>query len=155
MTEENKNPFDLVDKENKIANISKEVSDKWWKFLENLVRKIAKMLWLPDPKAWLKDWNETTKEETKEKKGNATDTQSTTLEQDISSKEGTKMSFDNIMSSVTWVLKDIGEKVSEKTWIDFNNPLKKKDETVNNEEWNSEKLVNNDEAWKETQKDAA
>lgn len=154
MTEENKNPFDLVDKADE-KTLTAKVNEKSWQFFENLIQKIAKLLWMPDPKTWAKFLDTNTDNPAQGKSA----TENKTLEQDISNqsdeKKEEKFSFDNIMSGVSDVLGKIGKKVEEKTWIDLNNPLKKKDETINNEEWNSEKLVNDDEAWKETQKDAA
>lgn len=145
MTQENKNPFDLVDKENQ-ETITSKVNEKSWQFFENLIKKLAKMLWMPDPKTWAKNANTSTDDSTKE---NATN-KDTTLEQDVSpqdtEKKQEKFSFDNIMSGVSDVLGKIGETVKEKTWINLTSPLKKNDENLDNKpEKDGEQSIKEDE----------
>ena len=144
-TIQNWNPYNLIDNNQKGSNTNSE-SKPTEQFLTKIVKKIAKMAWLPDPETWkpFTEWDNT----------KAPVNTETTLEQDVVAKEEKaqeeekkKLNFDNIMSWVTWVLDKIGKKVSEKTWIDLSNPLKKKEEspakeeTLNNTETQQTQLV--------------
>lgn len=141
MAEENKNPYDLVDQNNtteKKDNPQKES----WVFLKKLVKGIAKIAWLPDPETWTP--NKTTEKPAEtatpdtNKPANETNT---TLEQDVAKQEEQKkqedekkkFNFENVMSWVSWVLDKIGKKVEEKTWLDLDAPLKKREEKLQKE----------------------
>lgn len=130
MSDENKNPYDLVDKENienkenknsqNFENIKNNFQEKTTNFLENIVRKIAKKAWLPDPKTGKPITDTETNETTKN------NTWNTTLEQDIITQEKQEqeekknLNFENIMSGVWDVINKIGKKIWEKTWINLN-----------------------------------
>ena len=133
MPEENKNPYDLVDKNNQEKNDNNSQKESWV-FVKKLIKGIAKIAWLPDPETW------------EPAKSNApisttTETQNTTLEQDViaqeeqkeQEEEKKKFSFDSVMSWVSGVMDKIEKKISEKTWVDFDAPLKKREEKLQKE----------------------
>lgn len=134
MAEENKNPYNLVDQNNtteKNDNSQKESG----LFLKKLIKGIAKIAWLPDPETWEPAKSNTPANTT-------TETKDTTLEQDViaqeeqkkQEEEKKKFSFDSVMSGVSGVLDKIEKKVEDKTWLDFDAPLKKREERLKNEQ---------------------
>lgn len=142
MTEENKNqktnPYDLVDKESQNVENTKPEQKESGTFVKKIVKTIAKLAWLPDPETGATGNNDKPAEKQGEKNAN----QETTLEQDVvaqeeqqaKEEEKKKFNFDNIMSGVTWVLDKIEKKVEEKTWLDLDAPLKKREEKLK-EKW--------------------
>ena len=171
MTEENKevldqnivknwNPYDLVDNDvnqnNQNGNSTNSNTQEPGQFFKKIIKSVAKMAWLPDPETgepaksqatstWNNIENNNTASET-------TNTTSTTLDQDVVAQEEQKkqeekktFSFDSIMSGVSGVLDKIEKKVEEKTWIDLDAPLKKREVDLNTETW-----VINNEAWQQT-----
>lgn len=136
MTKENKNPFDLIDEVSNKTSIDNKNEWKSENFFSNLIKKITKLLWL----WWKKD------KEANTNNTNPTNETNTTLEEDVTTKEKKaeenkkdqedekkNFSFDNIMSGVSDVLEKIEKKVEEKTWIDLDAPLKKREEKTSNE----------------------
>ena len=160
MSEENKNPYDLVDNVNQNTSPvvkqdtnsidqSQDMSnnkEESGQFFKKIIKGIAKMAWLPDPETW-KPLKESAEWQTKPEVDSKDSTNAdTTLEQDIVAQEWEKpqeqqveekkkFSFENVMSGVTWVLDKIEKKVEEKTWIDLDAPLKKREETLANNAW--------------------
>jgi len=139
MSDENKNPYDLIDKENtekkenkdsqNFENIKNNFQEKATNFLENIIRKIAKKAWLPDPKTG-KPITDTKANET------PNNIWSTTLEQDIVTQEQEEkknLNFENIMSGVWDVINKIGQKIWEKTWINLNPQEKQEQKQESNE----------------------
>ena len=147
---QNRNPYDLVDHPQDNSGSQNSVKKESGQFLKKIVKTIAKIAWLPDPETW-----EPAKAATEEAKPSNNDSVNpgTTLEQDVvaqekqqeekkQEEEKKKFSFESVMSGVTWVLDKIGKKVEEKTWIDLDAPLKKREDelniempTVNTAEW--------------------
>ena len=134
---ENQNIFNLIDKEKAKEGIQ-QAWKKVWGFMNWLVNFIK-------DKTWAK--TQATENKKVEKKdavpqtpqANKTDTAqndtSTTLEQDVEKQEKQeaeekKFNFDNVMSWVSNVLDKIEKKIWEKTWIDFDAPLKKREEIL-------------------------
>ena len=119
-----------------------------------MIKGIAKIAWLPDPETW-----EPAKATTKVAETNTPDTNKptteadTTLEQDIAKQENEKkqeeekkkFSFDSVMSWVSGVMDKIEKKISEKTWVDFDAPLKKREEKLQKESDENEVEKNNEE----------
>ena len=134
---QNGNPYDLVDNTNQndqSGNSRNSDAQESGKFFKKIIKAIAKMAWLPDPETW-----EPAKANTPT---NTAETKDTTLEQDVvaqeeqkkQEEEKKKFSFENVMSGVTWVLDKIEKKVEDKTWLDFDAPLKKREERLKNEQ---------------------
>ena len=141
MADENKNPYDLIDQNN--TTEKKDNSQKGsWVFLKKLVKGIAKIAGLPDPETWAP-----AKATEKPAGGTTPDTgkqvneENTTLEQDVAKQEEQKkqedekkkFNFENVMSWVSWVLDKIEKKVEEKTGLDLDAPLKKREEKLQKE----------------------
>ena len=141
MPEENKNPYDLVDKNNQEKNDNNSQKESWV-FVKKLIKGIAKIAWLPDPETWepAKTTKNTTETNTPDTNKPTTEAD-TTLEQDIAKQENEKkqeeekkkFSFDSVMSWVSGVMDKIEKKISEKTWVDFDAPLKKREEKLQKE----------------------
>lgn len=126
--QENQNIFNLIDKEKAKEGIQ-QAWKKVWGFMDWLVNFIKSKTWT---KAQVT-------EDKKAEENNKTDTvqndTSTTLEQDVEKQEKQeaeekKFNFDNVMSWVSNVLDKIEKKIWEKTWIDFDAPLKKREERL-------------------------
>ena len=141
MAEENKNPYDLVDQNN-----TTEKKDNPQKgsgiFVKKLIKGIAKIAWLPDPETWAPaKAAEKTAENATPYTSKAVNETNTTLEQDVAKQEELKkqedekkkFNFENVMSWVTWVLDKIEKKVEEKTGLDLDAPLKKREEKLQKE----------------------
>ena len=140
MAEENKNqnpktnPYDLVDNENQKKESTNPEKKESGLFVKKIIKTIAKLAWLPDPETGVaaNDSKPT------EKQDKQTTNQETTLEQDVVAQEEQKakeeekkmFNFDNIMSGVTGVLDKIEKTVEEKTWLDLDAPLKKREEKL-------------------------
>ena len=161
MTEENKenlnqipvgNPFDLVDKKSSETTSQNQTDELPWKFFKNLIKKIAKVSGLPDPETGKFD-QDTQKNQNNSNTNPINNTDNTqnpvntqsSLEQDIvaqeeqkkQEEEKKKFNFENVMSGVSGVLDKIEKKVWEKTGIDFDAPLKKREQKLNNENANT------------------
>ncbi len=140
MPEENKNPYDLVDKSDQEKNNNNPQKESWV-FLKKLIKGIAKLAWLPDPETW-----KSAKDSLGSNTSNTVNESNTntTLEQDVATQEEQKkqeekkkFNFDSIMAWVSWVMDKIEKKVEEKTGIDFDAPLKKREENLNKENENN------------------
>ena len=126
---QNQNIFNLIDKDKAKEGIQ-QAWKKVWGFMNWLVNFIK------DKTTWVKT------QATEDKKVEANNT-STTLEQDVENQEKQeaeekKFNFDNVMTWVSNVLDKIEKKIWEKTWIDFDAPLKKREERLakqTNSEW--------------------
>lgn len=148
----NWNPYDLVDHPNNPnQNNENNINMDTWKkepgkFLRKLIKTIAKMAWLPDPETGKPAKDSSVVESTNKSTNETSLNSDTTLEQDViaqeeqetKEEEKKKFSFENVMSGVTWVLDKIEKKVEEKTWIDLDAPLKKREEKLNDEESQTE-----------------
>jgi len=155
MSDENKNPYDLVDNENqKPKETTYSISEKASNFLEDFVRKIAKKAWLPDPKTWEPANTDTAVANNTANNAN----RNTTLEQDIATQEWDKkqeekkFNFENVMSWVSWVLNKIWEKVEEKVKsIDIDNIIKENNDNTTNYTEKNETIQNkeNSNVWSE------
>lgn len=156
---QNWNPYNLIDHPEQFEN--KESVQNWveekketkesGQFFKKIVKSIAKTFWLPDPET-----GEPTKKVVEWQSNQENDTQTaaateTTLEQDVVAQEETKLqewsipevekknfSFENVMSGVSGVLNKIEKKVEEKTWIDLDAPLKKREENLANNTWETD-----------------
>lgn len=134
---QNWNPYDLVDNENQKKENTNPEKKESGIFVKKIVKIIAKLAWLPDPETWVSENTSKPAEKQNEK----TTKQETTLEQDVVAQEEQKakeeekkaFNFDKIMSWVTWVLDKIEKKVEEKTWLDLDAPLKKREEKLKKE----------------------
>lgn len=141
MAEENKNPktnpYDLVDNENQKKENTNPEKKESGLFVKKIIKTIAKLAWLPDPETGVAA-NDSKPAEKQEKQDKQTTNQETTLEQDViaqeeqkaNEEEKKKFNFDNIMSGVTGVLDKIEKTVEEKTWLDLDAPLKKREEKL-------------------------
>jgi len=126
--QENQNIFNLIDKEKAKEGIQ-QAWKKVWGFMDWLVNFIKS-------KTWTKA--QVTEDKKAEENNNMNTVQndtSTTLEQDVENQEKQeaeekKFNFDNVMSWVSNVLDKIEKKIWEKTWIDFDAPLKKREERL-------------------------
>jgi len=151
---QNWNPYNLVDHPEQFEN--KESVQNWaegkkeikesGQFFKKIVKSIAKTFWLPDPET-----GEPTKKVVEWQSNQENNTQTptmteTTLEQDVAAQEGKnpqeqqveekkKFSFESVMSGVSWILDKIEKKVEEKTWIDLDASLKKREENLANNTW--------------------
>ena len=121
-TYKNTNPYDLVD------NQQKKEEKKSPDFMMKLMKKIAKMCGYPDPETWIKEKKAITNETGKAQQ--ETQQKDSTLEQDIKEQEKKSINFESVMSGVSWVIDKIEKKVEEKTWIDFDAPLKRREEKL-------------------------
>lgn len=140
MAEENKNqnpktnPYDLVDNENQKKENTNPEKKESGLFVKKIIKTIAKLAWLPDPETGVA----ANDSKPVEKQDKQTTNQETTLEQDViaqekqkaNEEEKKKFNFDNIMSGVTGVLDKIEKTVEEKTWLDLDAPLKKREEKL-------------------------
>ena len=136
---QNGNPYDIIDNDNqKNQNVNGTNLDTQepGKFLKKIIKSVAKMAWLPDPETGepaKSTWNNA---ENNNQTNEAANIVSTTLDQDVVAQEEQKtqeeekktFSFDSIMSGVSGVLDKIGKKVEEKTWLNLDDPLKKREE---------------------------
>ena len=140
MAEENKNPFDLVDKNTEAENTA--LKQESGIFVKKLIKGIAKIAGLPDPETWASAKTSEKSAETATPGTNKlVNETNTTLEQDVEKQEEQKkqedekkkFNFENVMSWVTWVLDKIEKKVEEKTGLDLDAPLKKREEKLQKE----------------------
>lgn len=147
---ENENPYDLVDHTNSTENNATDQSKGGpGPFLRWIIRFTAKLAGLPDPETWepaksdLTQKSQTNTENLADQKDTPQVNTETTLEQDVivqekkeqQEEEKKKFSFENVMSWVSGVLDKIEKKVEEKTWLDFDAPLKKREEKKGSIEW--------------------
>ena len=136
---QNGNPYDLVDntnQSNQNGNSKNSNTKEPGNFLRKLIKTIAKMAWLPDPETWAPAKSAT--EDTKKPSNSDSVNPDTTLEQDVvaqekQEEEKKKFSFENVMSWVSGVLDKIEKKVEEKTGLDLDAPLKKREERLQKE----------------------
>ena len=142
-TEQNiKNPFDLID--NQKNNSQNENKNQKPDFMKNFMKKLAKRFWYPDPETWELNKKKDNQPNENIKSNENIDTVNTksTLEQDIETEEKKEekknFNFENVMSWVSWVLDKIEKKIEDKTWIDFDAPLKRREERLANEWKNNE-----------------
>lgn len=149
------NIFNLLDKEKAKEGIQQAWKKVWgfmnWimKFIKDKTWKKAESTW-EDKKIETKSTTPTTQVDNKVETIN---NQNTTLEQDVEIQEKKeaeekKFNFDNVMSWVSNVLDKIEKKIWEKTWIDFDAPLKKREERLakqTNTEWQQPTPANTEE----------